>query len=323
MENPGKYYFLEANIPVEIENEVDESSRSEFLCQGIEEFSIEEAKVDEILGERSYSGGDVPESVIDDVVKRLGEEGTSKKFFFLTQEATKKFQSYLKEKFNLESEVKAEDIKDWNTEWRKSYQTIKVGEHFSIIPEWEKPKHKITSKNLFIYPGQGFGTGSHETTFLCMKLYFEMLVDKSYSIKTCLDFGCGSGILGLATLKVNPSMVVDLYDIDKSAIENSKQNIDLNELQKTSLKLLLPNDRAQIGKKYDLVFANILQNILLLETELLSKSLERNGHLILSGLLKGQEEEVIKKYLQANSNLVHVKTEHKGDWVAVLLRTNS
>lgn len=312
-----KYYFVEAKIPLDLEARIDHLSREEFDCDGVEEFAIEEAKVDEILGERSYSGGDVPESVINEVEEVLKAEGVFKKYYFSNISLSENFKKCLFDDFVILSEVREQEVKDWNEEWKKTYEPILVNNDLEIIPEWEKESYASqTKKQIFIYPGQGFGTGGHETTFLCLKLFLEY--NKS-EITECLDFGCGSGILGIGLKLFHQKSSVDLYDIDAEALKNSVQNIELNEFVVEDFKLLLPDQRAQIDKKYDLVFANILQNVLLLEKEYLAKSLNPGGKLILSGLLQGQENEVIKAYQDMNLDLSLVEVAKKGDWVAVLM----
>lgn len=311
------YYFVLAEISGKLSFEIDDSAHREFSCQGIEEFSMDEPEVDAMLGERSYSGGDVPESVIDEVDYNKTGYKHSKKFYFANEEAAKKFQSFLKETHGVESQLKSEEAKDWNEEWRKSYEAIDIDGMFTIIPEWEKETQTDKNKSLLIYPGQGFGTGSHETTFLCLKQFFKYRSNKEFS--QCLDFGCGSGILGLAARKIYPNLAVDLYDIDQAALENTNQNIELNELDKKNLNLLLPKGREKINQKYELVFANILQNVLLAEKDYLANSVEENGLLILSGLLKGQEQEVIDAYKEANPFLELIEVSQKNDWVAVIM----
>lgn len=313
------YYFLEVKIPLHIEDEVDQVAHQKFSSTGIEEFSIEEAKVDEILGDRSYSGGDVPEGVINEVEQTLKEEGIDKKIYFSTSAETQKFKAYLQENYDLQSKIYEFETKDWNAEWKKSYSPIVVNEDLEIIPEWEKENYKSNTKNqIYIYPGMGFGTGSHETTFLCLKLFMEKF-SASKALDSCLDFGCGSGILGIAYKLIDPKGLVDLYDIDAEALKNSEQNIVLNDMKIKNFNLLLPIDRQSIERKYSVVFANILQNVLLLESKYLANSIKANGCLILSGLLIGQESEVIKSMIEKNPRIYHLETITKGDWVAVLM----
>lgn len=245
-------------------------------------------------------------------------EGILKKYYFENQGHASRFKFYIKDTYKIDSELFSETIKDWNEEWKKTYSPIVVDESLEIIPEWEKGKYQSQSKKqIYIYPGQGFGTGSHETTFLCLKLFtnLDLRIDSS-----CLDFGCGSGILGIAHALMNKNTGIDLYDIDPEALANCTQNIELNDLDQKDFNLILPKDRNLIAKKYDLVFANILLNILLIEQEYLVHSLNPSGYLILSGLLSHQESEVLESYLSANSKLKHISTVAKGDWIAILLQ---
>ena len=312
-----KYYFIELQLTTEIEDSIDYQAHENYYCQGIEEFSLEESQVDEILGERSYSGGDVPESVIYEVEEVVKSKFIQKKYYFENHGHASRFQNFVHEKYKVESQIITQDIQDWNEVWKKNYAPIFVNSEVEIIPEWEKDKITPKAKNqIYIYPGQGFGTGSHETTFLCLKIFSEL----EGKFTNCLDFGCGSGILGIGFKKLQPAKVVDLYDIDPDALENCRQNIQLNDFQDDDFGIYLPIQRDFIERKYEVVFANILLNVLLHEKEYLTTSLVSGGHLILSGLLNGQEDEVIEAYTKINNSLKHIKTEFKGDWVAVHLR---
>jgi ribosomal protein L11 methyltransferase len=319
MEN---YYYIEARIPLELEDQIDAIAHQRFESTGIEEFSIDEPRVDEILGDRSYSGGDLPVAVLNEVEDVVKAAGTLKKYYFNSKNSSKIFNAYLLDSFKIVSEIIAKEVKDWNEEWKKSYSPITVGSELEIIPSWDKESYQSkTQQQIYIYPGMGFGTGSHETTFLCLKLLLSVL-NKTKKFKDCLDFGCGSGILGIATKIFDSKSNIDLYDIDKEALDNSVQNIELNELSLDEFQLLLPNGREKIERKYNLVYANILQNVLLQEKEYLTGSLQASGSLILSGLLSGQEDEVITQYIKQNSKLKHVETVTKGDWVAVHMELN-
>src|SRR5690606_10010880 len=123
---------------------------------------------------------------------------------------------------------------DWNAEWKKHYSPIKVNELLEVIPSWKDDYVSTTSQKIFINPGMGFGTGSHETTFLCLKLFTEELL--SNNIETVLDFGCGSGILGLSTFLFFPEARVDFYDIDLEANKNCFDNAEINKLASKSFR---------------------------------------------------------------------------------------
>ncbi len=282
---------------------------------GIEEFSLTESQVDDILGTRSYSGGDLPLEVLEEVESKVLEKPTNYRFFFSSLGHAQNFHDSIKEEALCESQVEEFEAQDWNAEWKKHYAPIIVNEHLEIIPSWLKDVSSKSAEKIFIYPGMGFGTGSHETTFLCLKLFTENVLSKN--IETVLDFGSGSGILGLATLKFFPKAKVDFYDIDPEANKNCYQNAQLNHLDDKSFRLLLPEVRSQLLKNYQLVFANILESILLLEKSNLIHQVAPGGSLILSGILRHQVPAILNSYSQSGMTLVRIL--EKGDWAALLL----
>lgn len=256
----------------------------DFGCDGVEAFSLEERGVDEILQERAYSGGDLPMEVIlevDEVLHR--QEEIIYKFCFYTENfklnAEEFFSSISK---NYRAVLTFEKTEDWNANWKKHYLPIEIDENFYIVPSWLKNSFKHLPNNIYIYPGMGFGTGSHETTFLCLRLYNEII--KLDKINTVLDMGCGSGILGIAAIRINQSKV-EFCDIDREALGNCLQNLNLNFDQDLNGCSLVIRDRFQ-PQKYDLVFANILESAIKSEMELLVTASTK--HLILSGLLVAQ-----------------------------------
>lgn len=317
-----KYYIIKVNNSRGISDwtALENKALLQFNSTGVEDFNIEEEKVDEILGERSYSGADLPQSVIDEVEATvLAESSTTKNFYFAKEDEAQVFQNYLTTEFSLHSELFQEDAKDWNAEWKKSYKPILINNELEIVPSWLKGEYKSASnKQLYIYPGMGFGTGNHETTFLCLKLMFE--VDYSFEGIRCMDFGCGSGILGLALRLFQKKSHIDLYDIDQAALNNCKQNLDLNEFDEEGIRYMLTEDRSKFLVHYDLVFANILKNVLQFESEGILSIVKPGGSLIVSGLLSGQEQDIIDLYTSSEKNILHIQTVSKGDWVAVLFK---
>jgi ribosomal protein L11 methyltransferase len=300
--------------------EVNAYALEDFLCDGIEEFSLEESRVDQILGERAYSGGDVPESLIDEVqaATSSAEEVIYKYFFYQGEyeENAHDFEAFLKSHFpELPVHSFKKEIEDWNAEWKKFYAPIIVSDRLEIIPEWLKETRQHSSaEKVFIYPGMGFGTGTHETTFLCLCLY-DQIQNHFSNTSTCLDFGCGSGILAIAAMKTRQMKTV-FCDIDKSALDNCVQNLVLNfEGQNLEGTTLVIRDRLAFAK-YDLVFANILEHVLVLEKNVILNSLNDNGYLIVSGLLNHQVETIVQEYKE----LKKVSVVSKNDWSAILFK---
>jgi ribosomal protein L11 methyltransferase len=283
-----------------------------YMILGIEEFSLSEAEVDALLGERSYSGGDLPQEVLDEVEQKVLSRATNYRFFFDSEIAARSFSDECHKKFLAEVQIEQQQSHDWNAEWKKHYSPIKINEQLEIIPAWMNEYTSNSRQQLYINPGMGFGTGSHETTFLCLKLFTEEL---KHSPQSVLDFGSGSGILGLAVFKFFPEAMIDFYDIDPEANKNCYQNAELNHLQDHAFRLLLPELREKLKSQYDLVFANILESILYQEKSYLVEVTKAGGSLILSGLLRHQASGIIQAYENAGMKLI--RSLEKGDWAAL------
>lgn len=307
-----KYYYkilLEQSLYQKLISSMDLNKI--FKIMGVEEFSMEEIEVDELLGERSYSGGDLPESILDEVVSYQDSQLNEMiKIYFELEDQANEFILKINEKFNLDIRYIKEEYQDWNESWKNNFQPIEINSQNILIPSWYSEVNFEHKNIVKIYPGMGFGTGSHETTFLCLKILVEEL--NLSNIQTCMDYGCGSGILAIFLNSVKTQKRTDYYDIDIDALENCKINLELNNL-KDSYNLFLPKDQSDFLESYDLVFANILQNVLLSEKDRIEKISSK--YLIISGLLNGQEEDVINSYKEMKL----VKVLRKNDWCALLL----
>lgn len=314
MEN--KYYVVSVTASPSQLNDIDLLA-NELGCSGIEEFSMSEEQVDNLLGERSYSGGDVPSEIYDEVENHKGSN-ESHKYYFTGEEAMEYallFKSNLDLKNDIDYKFEEFEEQDWNEEWRKNFHRIDIDIEMAVIPSWED---KVDIKfPLYIYPGQGFGTGNHETTFLCLKKLREL--DSNLAKKSCMDFGCGSSILGIGAKKVGFKKV-DLYDIDPLALENSKVNLDNNFPQNeiANFRLLLPKEKDKFETSYELVFANILAPVLKEYKEWLSNLTSRGGYLILSGILKEQVADLVDFYKDSGLELIDQET--KNDWACLVYK---
>lgn len=289
---------------------------NDFESIGIEEFSLNEPEVDEILGDRSYSGGDLPFEVLEEVENKVLGGPVNYRFFFSNSKNSEDFYNYVRKEFLCETQLEEKKSEDWNAEWKKYYSPIHVNEFLEIVPSWLKDYKPMSKEKIFIYPGMGFGTGSHETTFLCLKLFTENVLNKN--INNVLDFGSGSGILGLSVLKFIQSANVDFYDIDPEANKNCYQNAEINNLTNSSFRLLLPDYRNRFCPNYELIFANILEGVLLNEKDSLISLIKKDGYLILSGILKHQAKTILEAYSSPEIKLI--KHIEKGDWSAILFQ---
>lgn len=199
---------------------------------------------------------------------------------------------------------------DWVKLTQAQFDPIKISSRLWIVPTWHHPPDP-TAINLILDPGRAFGTGSHPTTQLCLSW-----LDRNVQAgETVLDYGCGSGILAIAALKLGASNVLGI-DIDANAIEASRDNAALNccDPKKIlfSTALDLPRTSTKEHRQVDKVVANILANPLIMLAPILMNALRKGGHIALSGILEEQASEVIDTYRQWFEMDIADKKE---DWV--------
>ncbi len=177
--------------------------------------------------------------------------------------------------------------KDWEREWMDNFHPMQFGQRLWICPSWRDIPDP-TAVNVMLDPGLAFGTGTHPTTALCL----EWLDSLQLTQDTVVDFGCGSGILGIAALKLGAKRVVGI-DIDPQAIEASLENAKRNDVD-GMIELYLPADQPEL--QADVVVANILAGPLKELKSVISGYCRSGGRLVLSGLLEEQAEELIAHY---------------------------
>lgn len=184
---------------------------------------------------------------------------------------------------------KIEEIADkpWETLYLDSFQPIQIVENLWICPTW----HKIPDRDaitILLDPGLAFGTGTHPTTQLCLK----MLATMDLQDKIVIDYGCGSGILAIAAAKLGAKHVYAV-DIHEQALEATTQNAITNTLS-DKLTICLPRDLNV--KAADVIVANILAEPLMQLSSTFIAVLKSKGYLVLSGLLETQVDDVIHTY---------------------------
>ncbi|RLM27524.1 ribosomal protein L11 methyltransferase [Brenneria alni] len=178
--------------------------------------------------------------------------------------------------------------KDWEREWMDNFHPMRFGERLWICPSWRDIPDP-TAVNVMLDPGLAFGTGTHPTTALCL----QWLDGLDLQGKTIIDFGCGSGILAIAALKLGAARAIGI-DIDPQAIQASRDNAQRNGVSER-LALYLPKDQPA-GLYADVVVANILAGPLRELAPLISDLPKTAGHLGLSGVLATQAASVSEAY---------------------------
>ncbi len=178
--------------------------------------------------------------------------------------------------------------KDWIREWMDSFKPMQFGERVWIVPSWHEPVDP-SAVNILLDPGLAFGTGTHPTTSLCL----QWLDQNDVANSNVLDYGCGSGILAIAAVKLGAKQCVAI-DIDPQAITATKDNMQRNHLSPESIAVGQPS--IADNQEYDLVMANILAGPLKQLAESIAEKVKVGGQLVLSGLLKEQAQEISNHY---------------------------
>lgn len=202
---------------------------------------------------------------------------------------------------------------DWATNWKQYYKPQRIGKHFIVYPSWEKPTD-VQNDDLLIRldPGQAFGTGQHESTRLCLEFLEELDVSDSKIV----DVGCGSGILSIAAAQLGAGEI-HACDIAEAAVETAKQNAEINSVA-SAIKFHNGSVAAvKPGAPYDLIFANIITEVLLDLGEELRSIMHPNGRMIWSGIIEKQMTHIERCVADLDLKILQIKRE--GEWVAYLL----
>lgn len=195
---------------------------------------------------------------------------------------------------------------DWERSWMDNFQPLRFGQRLWIVPSWHQPPEP-QAVNLHLDPGLAFGTGTHPTTALCL----EWLDGQSLHDCNVLDFGCGSGILAIAALLLGAKQACGT-DIDPQALEASRDNATRNGIDAARFPLYLPSEMP--ADTFDLVLANILAGPLVQLAPTISQHVRQGGHLVLSGILAEQAEEVRAAY---QAEFILDPTAEKDGWVRI------
>lgn len=216
-------------------------------------------------------------------------------------------------------ELRYQDIPEdlWFEKWKKYYQPINIGEGILIVPEWlENPQ---TDRNILkINPGMLFGTGSHNTTRLCMEI-LEKAIKQGDEV---LDIGCGSGILSILSLLLGASFAAAV-DIDPAATHIAYENAALNGIGKdtycvTSGNILEgdPFENTDGNRKYDIVVANIVADVIIPLSSIAPRYMKDGAKFLCSGIIENREGDVSEAIINNGFNILEKNKD--GDWFAII-----
>jgi ribosomal protein L11 methyltransferase len=207
-------------------------------------------------------------------------------------------------------------IKDkvWEKECQKDFPAMQFGKKLWVCPSWDT-NHELSSEAIVIKmdPGLAFGTGTHQTTSLCLE-YLDESPPENLDV---IDFGCGTGILAIAAAKLEAKSVLAI-DNDPQAVIASHENISKNHCDEI-INTIHSMDQDN-SLRCDLLIANILANPIIELEPLFSEFLKSNGTILLSGIIKDQVEEVVNCY---SKNFTDIKLANKEEWYRISATRNS
>ena len=192
------------------------------------------------------------------------------------------------------AEPQVEDVEDedWLENWRRNFTITELTDETLVVPTWQELPPAETRLGLRIYPGQGFGTGTHETTRLAADFLEKELICSQKPVSV-LDVGTGSGILAILAAKRGAAGVLAL-DVDEDALVNARENISHNQVHEQIILSSMPV--ADVDDEFDLVVANIIAPVLRHLAPEFPALVKAGGYLILSGMLCEQLPELMELY---------------------------
>lgn len=206
---------------------------------------------------------------------------------------------------------------DWAENWKKYYKPLTVGEKILIVPEWENAENTEGKTVFTINPGMSFGTGTHQSTQLCI----ESLEKHIKNGDSVLDLGCGSGILSIISMLLGADHALAI-DIDPNAAKIASENAEKNNIDlakyKTAAGNILTDENIQsliAGEQYDIILANIVADVIIALAPMAKKALKNGGYFICSGIILERIADVKNALENAGYKILNVC--EKGEWASV------
>lgn len=313
MEN---YYELIISINPDIEEIVSDLFFTNFKCEGV------------ILAEESYKDLKMISTTKGNLKVFLKEYPKNLKEILYTERELLKSRGFKDDElgsWNIELDEK--ENQDWSQKWKEKWDITHVTDKISVVPSWLSYTPKENEIIIILDPGCAFGTGTHQTTQLCMKA-LEKYMPKGASVA---DIGTGSGILAICALKLGASSVYGC-DNDPSVID-----VCIENAKKNGIKYLIPQENSdnknapvenficfelntadKLIKKYDFICANILHNVLAEIMGDLKNIMKPNSKMVLSGILDEKKDIVINAVKKENLHILDILQQDQ--WVAIIVK---
>ena len=299
-----------------------------FMARGIDSICVDDpADIQDILDKKNEYDWDY---INDDLKQDLEKEPTVSVYFEDTPENREKIQELkiavmmLKSKElegvfgwdvdfgRLYAEAVPVDDEDWKDKWKENFKPTKITEKLVVKPTWEEYQAADGEVVLQIDPGMAFGTGTHETTSLCLKL-MEKYLGEHPEEKKILDVGCGSGILSICGALLGSREILGI-EIDEDAVRVAHENVEENHVE-DAVKVMQGDLTKGVDFKADVIVANLMADLVMLLSEDARKHLTEDGIFISSGILVEKEEMVSAAIREAGFRIVEIAED--GEWCAI------
>ena len=210
-------------------------------------------------------------------------------------------------------ETETVDDEAWKDKWKENFKPARITDRIVVKPTWEPYEAKAGELILEIDPGTAFGTGTHETTSLCMKLLEKYAADGALRV---IDVGCGSGILSVAAALLGCKYVLGT-EIDSEAVHIARENVELNGMS-ANVKVLEADLLNGVNYKADIIVANLMHDLVIKLAPEAIRRLEKGGIFISSGILLEKRDQVAEAVRKAGFEILEIPED--GEWCAIAAR---
>ncbi len=197
---------------------------------------------------------------------------------------------------------------EWENNWKQYFHTMEIGDRLVIKPKWEDYDNPSGKKVLSIEPGLAFGSGTHETTRLCLQTLEKYITPET----ELLDIGCGSGILSVASLLLGAKRAVGV-DIDALAVKTAIENGKENGFTEPQYQVLQGNLTDKVSGKFDVVVANIVADVIVMFCKQVGAFMKDNAVFITSGIIDTREQDVLDAFKENGFTVTERNTDR--GWV--------
>jgi len=198
---------------------------------------------------------------------------------------------------------------DWMQKWKEGFEPVVISKRLLIAPSWRLPADPEGREVIQIDPGMAFGTGTHETTRLCLEL-----IERYWRGGALLDVGTGTGILAIAAALLQPEGRITAIDVDPVAVEVAGENLAINHVA-DRISIIEAQPAQLAGRNFDVVVANLTAEVIVDLMGDLAPCVKQDGWMILSGILNELREDVERSAIAAK--LIVIDRQESGEWSAL------